>query len=189
MIDTVELAEQHGARVIRITPANFDHGLTRNLGIEHTRGEVAVLLAQDAVPGNRQMIQNLVDALRDPWTAGVYARQVPRADADVLTRRNLNQWLTGRTKADLTWLTDVQDYERLPPRQRYMLANFDNVCSAIRRSVWRDFRFRQTDIAEDVEWGKRVLEAGWKIAYEPKAFVVRSNRDRCRRVQPDLSIA
>jgi len=173
---TVDLAEAHGAQVLRINPGTFDHGLTRNLAIEHVKGEAVILLTQDAVPGTPQMIANLVKAFADPGVAGVYGRQIPRANADVLTRRNLNQWLTGRLEPSVTSLADIENYDLLPAMEKYALVNFDNVCSAIRKSVWREFRFRQTDFAEDLEWSKRVLEAGWKIAYEPTASVIHSHR-------------
>jgi rhamnosyltransferase len=174
--NTPDVAEQHGAKVIRINPGSFDHGLTRNLAIEHVAGEVVVLLSQDAVPGSPQMIRNLVKRFSEPAIAGVYGRQVPRSDADVLTRRNLNGWLTGRKEPIITSFNDIKDYESLLPMRKYMLVNFDNVCAAIRKSVWQDFRFRQSEFAEDLDWSQRVLKAGWKIAYEPAAFVVHSHR-------------
>ena len=173
---TPELAEQYGARVIRINPGTFDHGLTRNLAIEHVTGDVVVLLTQDAVPGTPQMICNFVRAFKDPAVAGAYGRQVPRSDADVLTQRHVMRSVAGRKESSVKSLADVQDYGSLSPMEKYMFFNFDNVCSAIRKSVWQEFPFRQTDFAEDLEWGKRVLEAGWKIAYEPEAFVIHSHR-------------
>jgi rhamnosyltransferase len=41
--------------------------------------------------------------------------------------------------------------------------------------VWKQIPFAANDFAEDLDWGKRVLEAGWKIAYEPSAFVIHSH--------------
>ncbi len=174
--DTVALAEQHGARVIRIGPERFDHGLTRNLAIEHVVGEVVVLITQDAVPGTPHMISHLVRAFRDPAVAGVYARQVPRPDADVLTQRNVRRALAGKMEPSVSCLADLESYGAMSAMERYSLCNFDNVCSAVRKSAWQEFPFRQTDFAEDLEWSKRVLEAGWKIVYEPAAFVVHSHQ-------------
>ena len=39
-------------RLIEIAPSEFDHGTTRNLGIEASRGELVVLLVQDAIPAS-----------------------------------------------------------------------------------------------------------------------------------------
>ena len=51
----------------------------------------------------------------------------------------------------------------------------DNVCAAIRRSVWTAIPFRSTPIAEDVEWGREVLLAGHGLAYVPDAVVEHSH--------------
>jgi hypothetical protein len=49
---------------------------------------------------------------------------------------------------------------------------FHNANSMIPRSVWKKFPFDEevTNI-EDRVWGKQVIEAGYKIVYEPKAAV------------------
>jgi rhamnosyltransferase len=44
-----------GARVISIDPADFDHGLTRDLGARHSEGEVLVFINQDALPPRRRV--------------------------------------------------------------------------------------------------------------------------------------
>ncbi len=173
--ETVAIARKHGANIIPIDPAQFDHGLTRNLAIENTSGEIVVLLTQDAVPGDTQLIRNLIKVFDDPRVAGVYGRQVPRPEADVLTRRNLNRWLTGRMKSEVSFINNISIYCSMTPYERYKFCNFDNVCSAIRRSVWKEIPFRANEFAEDLDWSKRVLEGGWKIAYEPTAFVVHSH--------------
>ncbi len=54
---------------------------------------------------------------------------------------------------------------------------FSNVCSAVRRAVWRRFPFDETLImSEDQKWARDVLEAGWWIAYRPAAAVLHSHR-------------
>jgi rhamnosyltransferase len=174
--DTVAVAQRNGATIMSIDPKQFNHGLTRNLAIENTAGEIVVLLTQDAFPGDTQLIRNLVKAFDDPLVAGVYGRQIPRQEADVLTRRNLNRWLTGRMKAEINFLGDRPIDCAMTPYQYYEFCNFDNVCSAIRKSVWEEIPFRANEFAEDLDWSKRVLEAGWKIAYEPTAFVVHSHQ-------------
>ena len=45
---TVALARERAHRLITIPPGEFNHGLTRNRGIEASRGDLVVLLVQDA---------------------------------------------------------------------------------------------------------------------------------------------
>lgn len=173
--DTVRLARDYGARVSAIPPAAFNHGATRNLGIELSSGEIIVLMTQDALPGDELLIQHLVAPFDDPHVAGSYARQLPRPDADILTRRNLNGWLTGRTNPEIRWIKDRARYLALSPMDQLLFCNFDNVCAAVRRDVWKQVPLRPSDFGEDIEWSKRALEAGWKIAYQPAAYVIHSH--------------
>ncbi len=165
---TTELAEKYGARVIRINPDTFDHGLTRNLAIEHVPGDLVVLLTQHAVPGTCRMISELVKALEDSAVAGVYGRRIPHFDTGVLTRREIQEAIAGRIEPGAV---SAKSYEALTPTEKYALCNFDHSCAAIRKSVWQEFPFRQNTFAEDLEWGRRVVAAGWKVSYEPAAFV------------------
>lgn len=173
---TRNLAESYGTVVIQILPEEFDHGLTRNRAIESATGDVIVLISQDAIPGNEFLIKNLVSALMDDKKiAGVYARQIPHEDADPITKRNLNNWLTGRETRELRWIEDRIAYNKQSPMERYLFCNFDNVCSAIRKDVWKKIPFRYNDFGEDITWAQEVLEGGWKIVYCPEAYVIHSH--------------
>ena len=132
-------------------------------------------MTQDAVPADNHLIKCLVKPFSDTLIAGTYARQIPRKDADILTKRNLNRWLTGGSEPCVNWIHDRKVYDKMNPFEKYMFCNFDNVCSAIRKSVWRKIPFQKTFFGEDIAWGKSVLEAGWKIAYEPSAKVIHSH--------------
>lgn len=173
--NTLENALNYGAKVYQIPPEEFNHGLTRNMGIEASKGEFVVLITQDAVPEGKKLLSNLIEPFKDPEVGGVYARQIPRTEADILTRRNLNGWLTNRTELDVKQINNWDIYKNLSSIEKYMFCNFDNVCSAIRRKTWETVPFHQNDFGEDIEWSKRALEAGWKIAYQPEAIVIHSH--------------
>ena len=173
---TVQVAKEFSVRVHEIDKKDFDHGLTRNRGIELSEGEFIVLLTQDAVPADSRWLGALIKPFyEDQLIAGVYARQIPKDDADVLTKRHLNNWLTARTERDVKHITDRAAYEALPPMKKYMFCNFDDVCSCIRRSVWEKIPYERAVFAEDLDWSKKVLEAGYKIVYEPGAAVIHSH--------------
>lgn len=172
---TVDLLRRHGARITEIPPSEFNHGETRNQAIASSRGRLVILLTQDAVPANRDWLEALLAPFADEQVAGTYARQIPRPEADVLTRRNLEQWVTGSTEGRVQRLPDRASYLRLHPLERYKLCCFDDVCSAIRREAWERVPYEWAYFAEDLEWGKKVLEAGWSVVYQPSAAVVHSH--------------
>jgi rhamnosyltransferase len=54
---------------------------------------------------------------------------------------------------------------------------FSNVSSAIRRSLWERFPFREDVVmSEDAYWAWDVLQAGCEVAYEPTARVYHTHR-------------
>ncbi len=174
--DTLRLARDAGARVIQIPPGQFNHGLTRNLGLERSLGGLVMLLTQDAVPADRQVVQNLARAFEDPLVAGAFARQAPRPEHAALVARRVGASHAGQSRGHVSHITDRAAYERLGPAERIAFCTFDDVCSMVRRAVWRTLPFARTDFAEDLEWARRALEAGWKIVYEPAACVVHSHQ-------------
>ncbi len=177
---TPALAQKFGAKVIPIKKSMFNHGLTRNQAVENSSGKILVFLSQDSVPGDEHFIQNITSAFADPLVAGSYARQLPRDNADIFTKRDLNAWLTGRTQPEVRWIADFDAYEQLSAMDKYFFCNFDDVASAMRRSVWQAIPYAMNDFGEDIEWSKDALEAGWKIAYVPDAFVIHSHNKNIR---------
>jgi rhamnosyltransferase len=173
---TVELLSSRVDTLVQISPLDFNHGLTRNFGITHCRGEAVVLLVQDAEPASAGWLAALVaPLLSDSRLAGTFGRQMPRSDASAVTRHYLAQWVAAGRESKTSFVATAEEFGRLSPMDRFLSCVFDNVCSCIRRSVWETIPFRKVPIAEDLEWGRDVLLAGYGLAYVPEASVVHSH--------------
>jgi rhamnosyltransferase len=165
---SAELARARGAEVLDVGVTDFLHGATRNLAAERATGDVLVFTTQDAYPAGDDWLARLSTVLRaDDELAGVYGRQLPHADAtpperfflDFLYGAEPRVQLAGRPE-ELTMKTTL----------------FSNVNSAIRRSVWEEHRFADDlFFAEDQDWARRVLLAGYALRYEPAAAVHHSH--------------
>lgn len=169
-----DICARYGARMVEVPCGTFNHGATRNQGIALSRGEFVVLLVQDAVPVGDQWLATLLRNFVKSEVAGVYCRQIPRLDADVLTKRQLENWVSGKPDRVEQQLNG-RSWEVLTPWQRLELCTFDDVCSCLRRTVWERIPYRATYFGEDVEWGKGVIQAGYTLVYEPEAAVVHSH--------------
>jgi rhamnosyltransferase len=165
---SVALARRHGARVIEIAPQEFDHGATRNLAAVAASGDVLVFLSQDAEPLGGDWLAALLGRLGDDErVAGVYGRQLARADAVPPESYFLDYLYGPEPRA-----------QSLEPGSEPSLETtmFSNANAAIRRSWWERFRFAEDLImSEDQDWARRVLAAGAVLAYEPAAAVRHSH--------------
>jgi len=159
---SLEIATQFSVRRIEIEPDEFHHGRTRNLGAELASGNILVYVTQDALPLNSEWLQKLTDNFKEPNVAMVCGRQIP--------------WETTKPPEKFFYVYNFPTCRILVTResQDYYHDNIfiSNVNSAIRKHVWERFRFSESIImAEDKEFAKRILLAGWDIVYEPEAPV------------------
>ena len=172
---TVERLKRRGARVLSVA-SEFNHGRTRNQAMSCVNGDFAVMLVQDAIPASPAWLSSLVRPLLDEASiAGTFARQIPRIRASRITAHYLAQWVAARPEARTVGPLTVEEFDRMRPADRHSACAFDNVCSCIRISVWRDHPFPATPIGEDLEWARDVLLAGYKLAYVPESVVEHSH--------------
>jgi rhamnosyltransferase len=159
---------RYPVRFWRIAAEDFGHGRTRNFLAGEARGAVLVLLSQDAEPASTEWLAALVAPLAEPTVAGVYGRQIPRADTDPLMRFTL---------AELYGPTPAVRSLRPGARARFDEVFFSNVNSAIRRDVWQRIPFREDVVmSEDAYWARDAMRAGYAVAYEPRARVYHAHR-------------
>jgi hypothetical protein len=128
------------------------------------------------VPQGDQWLTALTAPLYvDPRVAGSFARQVPHDDASNLARHYHKRWHAASEVPFTSELEDEGEWDRLTPVERHRRCTFDNVCSCIRSDVWKAHPFQETTIAEDIQWARDVLLAGYKLVYAPDSSVVHSH--------------
>ncbi len=139
----------------------------------------------DACPAGDDTLRQLVEPLRqDSGLAAVTGKQIPGPGADPVARWELHYHNSIVEQAPLL--------KRLPPSpapagdflHRLRSFAFDNVCSALRRSVWQEHRFARIEFGEDLDWGTRVLRAGHTFLRNPSACVYHANNgEPCQRLK------
>ncbi len=84
---TVGVIKQTKARLYQIKPEEFNHGTTRNMGVELASHNLVVFLTQDALPANDKSLAELVRLLETTANCVMaYGRQLPHTNATALSQ-------------------------------------------------------------------------------------------------------
>jgi rhamnosyltransferase len=165
---TQDLARRYPVRLMQISPEAFHHGRTRNYAAELAKGEILVYLAADAVPAHGNWLRALLENFSDKRVGAVYGRHLPKPGSS-FEREDALDAVYGPERL----VKDPASRQRLGYRYYHM----STVNAAIRRDVWAATRFpEELKVFEDLAIAKRILDAGWKIVYEPAAAVFHSHR-------------
>lgn len=154
----------NGWQCLRIAAADFNHGATRNLALQHVPPdtEVVVFMTQDALLADATAIQTLVAALAAPEVACAYGRQLPHTDATPVAAhaRVFNYPSTSR-------VVSLADKDRLGLKTCFMSNSF----AAYRVSDLKAVGGFPSDVilGEDMAVAARLLMAGRRVAYVAEA--------------------
>lgn len=98
---TRDLAQQADFHVLQIKRQDFDHGGTRQLGVEHLFGrvDVVVLLTQDAELADEYAIEQLIEAFLDERVGCAYGRQIARSTHSAIARHHRQFNYSGESEA------------------------------------------------------------------------------------------
>lgn len=169
---SLEIIKNYDVNLIQIDAKKFNHGLTRNLGVQKSSGEFIAFVTQDATPVNDQWLQNLVMPLKEnSEVAGVFGKHLARPNCDPIVDINLQDHFDrGISRTRKFWRKD-KDYEQ----QKNLYVFFSNNNSCIRRKIWEKIPFREVEMSEDQWWAQDILEHGYVKCYEPSALVYHSH--------------
>jgi rhamnosyltransferase len=157
---TQSIVQSFPAKLIQITPEEFTYGYALNLGVAEVDTEIVATLSAHSLPSSPEWLRNLIAPFSRPRVAGVYGRQLPRANATFFELIGMR--LTGV----------LSDSPRMLDRKPL----FSNANGAFRRVLWLEHPFdERIGGAEDIAWVRTMQERGYLIAYEPSAAVYHSH--------------
>lgn len=167
---SVEILKKYPVRLYGVLPHEFNHGLTRNYGVELSRGEYVVMTVQDATATDECWLQHLLDGFRAAEnTAGVCGSQIVPHHPD----KNPVDWFRPQGEAEKTvyQFASPTVFDALSPAEKKAACGWDNVTAMYKRSVLLTLPFRETSCSEDIIWAKEALRAGYALVYNPAAKV------------------
>ena len=155
------LAEFPQIDLIEIDGSTFNHGLTRNLGVERATGEFCQLTVGDAYAYNEFWLEEMLKGFVDDEVMAVCGQQV----VDHLPENNPLQWfrpvdLISRVKR-IQFTNEA--WSKLSNQERRDASRWDDVNAMYKRSALIAMPFEKTGYSEDLIWANNALEQGWAI--------------------------
>ena len=166
--DTVSIALQNNAKVVKIAREEFNNGLTRSAAAHLAQGDILIFLTQDVLPANQYFLERLIYPIIVESDIGAsYGRQIPCHHTGKLSAfdRMYNYPSISRIKGK----DDVGD---LGIKTVFLSNSF----AAYRRVLWDELGgFPCLIFAEDVYMAATMIRKGYRIAYVSEAQVYHSH--------------
>jgi rhamnosyltransferase len=167
--DTVALAREKGFDVRLIPKPEFNHGGTRQFGINQlSNADIIVFLTQDALLTNVDAIERLVAAFDDKSVGAAYGRQLPHLKAGPIAAH-----------ARLFNYPSISQKREFKDKSQYGIKTvfISNSFAAFRRNALMQVGGFPVDtiMNEDTYVAGKLLMSGWKIAYCAEAQVFHSH--------------
>ena len=164
-----EVEQMEKVKVSHIERREFDHGATRDMGMQMSKAEIVVFMTQDAVPADEYVIGNLVKVLEeDEMTEAAYARQLAASDCNYIEKytRKFNYPENSRIKSK-------EDLQEMGIKTFFC----SNVCAAYKRNIYEKAGgfCKKTIFNEDMILAGHMINAGYKVAYVAEARVIHSH--------------
>lgn len=167
--DTVALARAHGFDVQVIPKSEFNHGGTRQFGVNRLSAmDIIVFLTQDALLAKPDAIERLLAEFVDQRVGAAYGRQLPHRDAGPIAAhaRLFNYPAESQLRC-------MEDRAHFGIKSVFISNSF----AAYRRNALMQVHGFPVDtiMNEDTYVAGRMLVSGWKIAYCADAQVFHSH--------------
>src|SRR5512139_4261810 len=162
---TVNIAESHGAHIVRIPPEEFTFGRSLNQGIREATSEYIVIASAHVYPVYPDWLAALLHPLLDAQVALSYGKQRAPVSAKFSEKQIFHQWYPEQGKL----------------HQETAFCN--NANAAIRRSLWGQHPYDETLTGlEDLAWAKWAREQGFEISYVAEAEIIHTHEETPRGV-------
>lgn len=162
---TVLIASQYPIKLISIRPDEFSFGRSLNLGCQAATAEFIVIASAHVYPVYQDWLEQLLKPFADPAVGLVYGKQ-----------RGNDRTQYSEHQIFATWFPDQS-----LPLQAHPFCN--NANAAIRRTLWEQQPYDESLTGlEDLDWAKRVMPSGYRIAYRAEAEIIHVHEETPQRI-------
>lgn len=154
--------------VVEIDGATFNHGLTRNLGVEKSTGDFCLLTVGDAYAFDAHWIQHMLNGFLDDEVVAVCGQQV----VDHLPENNPLQWFRPQSEPEIQRIQfSTEEWHELSTAEKRNAIGWDDVNAMYRKSALLEQPFEKTSYSEDAIWAYQALKKNKAIVYNHRGRV------------------
>jgi glycosyltransferase involved in cell wall biosynthesis len=158
--DTVAIAESAGCTIVHIAKSDFSFGRALNRGCAAASGEILLFASAHVYPVYNTYVEHIVSAFDRSGVGIAYGRQVGDERTKFSESRVMLKWFPNQNIWD----------------QDHPFSN--NANAAVLKSVWQESPYDETLTGlEDLDFAKKAIDRGHKIAYVADAPVVHVHQE------------
>lgn len=162
---TLSIAERFPVKIVMIHPDDFSFGRALNLGCAEAKGTFLVAASAHVYPVYYDWLERLTAPFADEEVALVYGKQRGNEVTKFSEHRVFAQWFPEQSNVN----------------QRHPFCN--NANAAIRRTLWEQLPYdEELTGLEDLDWARRVLARGYKLAYAAEAEIIHVHQETPRHI-------
>lgn len=156
-------------QIVQIPSQEFNHGETRNLGLNFVDSEFVYFTVQDAKASDKHLFENLLEPFLDESVAGVCGKQI----VEHTTETNPVEWYRPQTNNKIKKFKFESEisFNNASPKEKNEACSWDDVNAMYRVSVLKKIRFKKVVFGEDMLWAKDAYCNGFSLVYQESAHV------------------
>ncbi|WP_435219097.1 glycosyltransferase family 2 protein [Luminiphilus sp. nBUS_07] len=163
---TLEIASGYNCKIARIEKTQFTFGRSLNVGCEASSGDMLVFISGHCVPSSLQWLENLIEPISKGVAEYTYGRQVGRHPTKFSENELFKKYYPDTSAV---------------PQDGFFV---NNANSSISREAWVKLKFdEELTGLEDMDFAKRLLALGGKVAYCADASVFHIHDETWKQTQ------
>jgi glycosyltransferase involved in cell wall biosynthesis len=162
---TVSIASRYPVQLLTIPREGFSFGRSLNIGCREARGEFIVVASAHVYPLYKDWLAQLLAPFSTTEVALVYGKQRGNESTRYSEHQIFRRWFPDESNLN----------------QGHPFCN--NANAAIRQWLWERLPYDETLTGlEDLDWAKRAMQQGHRIAYAADAEVIHVHDETPRRI-------
>lgn len=164
-----QISSAYDVRIIDINASDFNHGITRNIGVANAMGDLLFFTVQDAWFSNNTMLHKMAAHFSDNEVMAVGGQQVVPATK----KTNPLSWYQPKNKHKVYTKPALipNTTSKIDNTTLWQIIGWDNVISLYRKSALTRLPFKKCSYAEDIIWCFNAVSRGWKVLFDSGVLI------------------